>query len=124
MEYIYFWDNKKHIWYVDISDLNIQKLCSLKDEIKNYNLGATEMIDKIILSRIMTHQKERSLFKDYYRDLEKIGDKIEDILGYDQFKVTHKLSKRNFFNNTKLSIRIVYICFAIFWLAMGIIQFI
>ena len=71
MEYIYFWDNKKHIWYVDISDLNIQKLCSLKNEIKNYNLGATETIDKIILSRIMTHQKERSLFKDYYRDLEK-----------------------------------------------------
>ena len=71
MEYIYFWDEKRRIWYVDISDLNIQKLCSLKNEIKNYNLGATEMIDKIIVYRIMTHQKERSLFKDYYRDLEK-----------------------------------------------------
>ena len=70
MEYIYFWDEKRRIWYVDISDLNIQKLCSLKDEIKNYNLGATEMIDKIIVSRIMNHQKERSLFKDHYRDLE------------------------------------------------------
>ncbi len=70
MEYIYFWDEKRRIWYVDISDLNIQKLCSLKNEIKNYNLGATEMIGKIIVSRIMTHQKERSLFKDHYRDLE------------------------------------------------------
>lgn len=76
----------------------------------------------ILITYVFLTIEERINF--YYRDLKKIGDKIEDILGYDQFKVTHKLSKRNFFNNTKLSIRIVYICFAIFWLAMGIIQFI
>ncbi|MGM8214817.1 hypothetical protein ACLIA0_04490 [Bacillaceae bacterium W0354] len=59
----------------------------------------------------------------YYKDLEIIGDQIEDILGYDEHKVTHKLGKKNFFNNTKLSIRVVYLCFMVFWLTMGVVQF-
>ncbi|MFC4410324.1 hypothetical protein ACFOZY_07805 [Chungangia koreensis] len=59
----------------------------------------------------------------YYKDLEVIGDQIEDLLGFDEHKVMHKLGKRKFSNNTKLSIRVVYICFMVFmiaWLVYGI----
>lgn len=59
----------------------------------------------------------------YYKDLEVTGDQIEDLLGFEEHKVMHKLGKRKFSNNTKLSIRVVYISFMVFmvaWLVYGI----
>lgn len=53
----------------------------------------------------------------YYKDLEKIGDNLEEYLGFDQ-RMMVNYSKQTILSNTKLSIKIVYGVFLLYWFAV------
>lgn len=53
----------------------------------------------------------------YYKDLEQIGDYLEEYLELDQ-KVMVNYSKQTILSNTKLSIKLVYGIFLLYWLVV------
>ncbi|HWL13359.1 MAG TPA: hypothetical protein VNQ57_10250 [Ureibacillus sp.] len=53
----------------------------------------------------------------YYKDLEQIGNHLEEYLEFER-KIMVNLSKQSILNNTKLSIKIVYGTFLLYWLAV------
>ncbi len=53
----------------------------------------------------------------YYKDLEQIGNNLEEYLELDQ-KVMVNYSKQTILSNTKLSIKLVYGIFLLYWLVM------
>lgn len=59
----------------------------------------------------------------YYQMLEENGSRIEELLGMNQ-KVMKTWGKKNFLNNTKLSIAVVYIAFTFYWFVMTFLYFI
>lgn len=52
----------------------------------------------------------------YYKDLEQIGNDLEEYLEFDQ-KVMVNYSKQTILSNTKLSIKVVYGIFLLYWFA-------
>ena len=52
----------------------------------------------------------------YYKDLEQIGNDLEEYLEFDQ-KVMVNYSKQTILSNTKLSIKVVYGVFLLYWFA-------
>lgn len=71
MDYIYIWDRRNRPWYIDVSNLNLDGLYTLKKELGNYCEGATNMIDKIIIMRTLTRQEARIWSRKQYNDLDK-----------------------------------------------------
>ena len=56
----------------------------------------------------------------YYKDLEQIGNILEEYLEFDQ-RMMINYSKQTFFSNTKLSIKIVYGVFLLYWFSVLIL---
>lgn len=53
----------------------------------------------------------------YYKDLEQIGNQLEEYLEFDQ-KIMVNYSKQTILSNTKLSIKLVYGIFFLYWLVV------
>lgn len=104
-----------------VAQFGLMQLAGADLNLNEYVIKLLLPIGGILITYVFWTIEER--INVYYKDLEIIGDQIEDLLGFDDHKVMHKLGKRKFSNNTKLSIRVVYICFTLFmiaWLVLGI----
>lgn len=53
----------------------------------------------------------------YYSDLEQIGNRLEEYLEFEQ-RVMANYSKQTFLSNTKLSIKLVYGIFLLYWFSV------